>query len=71
MVVFDKLCRTTWSSRVYRTESVSVMGHTRMTAWNFVSMDTGVGIATDWWWFLSSSLADGSDCCNGAGSVYM
>ena len=27
MIVFDKLCRTTWSLRVHRTESVSVTGH--------------------------------------------
>ena len=29
MVVFRKLCRTAWSSRVHKTESVSVMGHAR------------------------------------------
>ena len=32
MVVFHKLCRTTRSSRVHRTESVSVMDHARLAA---------------------------------------
>ena len=32
MVVFHKLCRTAWSLREQRTESVSVMGHTRSAA---------------------------------------
>jgi len=31
MIVF-KLCKTAWSLRVHRTESVSVMGHERSTA---------------------------------------
>jgi len=32
MIVFHKLCRTAWSLREHRTESVSVMGHTRSVA---------------------------------------
>ena len=32
MVVFHKLCRTAWSSRLHRTESVSVMGHPLLAA---------------------------------------
>jgi len=32
MVVFRKLCGTAWFSRVKRTESVSVMYHTRSAA---------------------------------------
>jgi len=39
MVVFYKLCRTAWSSRVDKTESVLVMGHARLTAESSIGLD--------------------------------
>ena len=39
MVVFRKLCRITWSSRLHTNESVSATGHTLSAAMSYTGSD--------------------------------